>query len=462
MLEGAAARRPATGLAVSWRYQRRSLYAERGGVLTFEGVDPLTGLPVLIYRFVGAPQAALRHLESENIPGLLGIAKDGEFTQVAVAYSRDYRPLASPSQLAPAIVLRDSARALRDAAEAGVLHGDICPARFLASATHLLLEGFGIPWQLDDGEYRAPELRNEASYAGDVYAWAKSLLSLGLALSERQRELLARCLHEDPEVRPTAEAIYRALTAELDALAPSLDAPAGDALAELDGALSARELKEEFDLDDFDEPAALSAVFAPKAPADAAEPDPLVIISDPGRRVAAPPQAREGSFVKTLPPGATYRPGSAAHDVPPGKFIVPEPPAVVAKKPRQWRNVLRLVAIALVAVAVVVLIVLQRQATPAVAPAGASVTNYIVEVIIEPVNLPPVGLYVVSAPEGTRTPAGAQIGSYQPGRSQIVLDRAGEWRFQVRFEDRASEVVALQLPEERSLRFTLAEEEATP
>jgi hypothetical protein len=31
---------------------------------------PLTGLPVLIYRFPGSPMPALNELESENIPGM--------------------------------------------------------------------------------------------------------------------------------------------------------------------------------------------------------------------------------------------------------------------------------------------------------------------------------------------------------------------------------------------------------
>lgn len=508
---------------MTWRYQRQSLYAERGNVLTYEGIDPLTGLPVLIYSFPGQLDAALRHLESENIPGLLAVASEGELTQVAVAYSREYQPLLSPPQIAVHTLLLDSARALRDAAEAGVLHGDIRPVRFLASPTHLLLEGFGIPWPPEASSYRAPELTGAASYAGDVYAWAKSLLELDLRLSSRQKRVLEACLHENPDERPTASELYTTLEAEpSESVRPELTADtleltfdtgvmaAGETVGsaaspefaelglalEAQAASSAAPLAEsapldtlhldapprpkapepDFDIDGFDDPSPLGVVFTPRSPeVEASEPEPLVIMSDPGRKPAAqraqaaPSSASEGGFVKTLPPGATYRPGATVHDAPPGRFKEPELKAEVKQSPRQWRNLLRFVAILMVAAAVAVLVFLQRQQTqPTVAtPGGASVSNYIVEVIIEPANLPPVGLYVVSAPEGTRTPAGAQVGSYQPGRNQIVLDRPGNWQFQVRFEDRASDVVALQLPEQRSLRFTLAppaepEEESTP
>lgn len=509
---------------MNWRYQRQSLYAERGNVLTYEGIDPLTGLPVLIYSFSGTLDPALRNLESENIPGLLAVITEGELTQVAVAYSREYQPLLSPPQIATHTLLLDSARALRDAAEAGVLHGDIRPLRFLASPSHLLFEGFGIPWRPDDTSHRAPELTNGASYAGDIYAWAKSLFELNLTLSSRQKRVLEACLHQDPNERPTAGELYTTLEAEpSEAISPKLTAdtleltfdeevmgegsigssaspefvslgldleaqpqeasiPLDDTDDELEGDEDAPVIvkrnttEPSFDIDDFDDAPTMGAVFT--APAEASEPDPLVIMSDPGKRAVVPspvtvsksPKASEGGFVKTLPPGATYRPGATIHDAPPGKFKEPKSkPEKKAAQPRHLRNLLRFVAILMVAAAVAVLVFLQRQQTQPTAstPGGASVANYIVEVTIEPANLPPVGLYVVSAPEGTRTPAGAQVGSYQPGRNQIVLDRPGNWQFQVRFEDRASDVVALRLPEERSLRFTLApptepEEESAP
>ena len=112
------------------RYQRQSLYSNERGVMTYEGVDPLTGLPVLIYEFEGVIPRGLENLESENIPGLLDTASEDGKAQAVIAYSRKYQPLAQPLAVTSQTLLLDSARALRDAASAGILHGDIKPERF--------------------------------------------------------------------------------------------------------------------------------------------------------------------------------------------------------------------------------------------------------------------------------------------------------------------------------------------
>ena len=192
------------------RYQLRSVQAERGGVTTHEGVDPLTGLPVLVYRFPGQPGPGLRDLESENIPGLLHIDSENGGTEVAVAYFKEYKPLEKPLSVAVSTLLLDSARALKDAARAGVVHGDIYPSRFLASRDHVLVEGFGVPWWVQDNAYRAPEA--EASFAGDVFAWAKSLLELAKGrLDGATLSLLTSCLNADPRERPAASELYATL-----------------------------------------------------------------------------------------------------------------------------------------------------------------------------------------------------------------------------------------------------------
>ncbi len=195
------------------RYQLRAVLAERGGVTTHEGVDPLTGLPVLAYRFSGTPAPGLRDLESENIPGLLHVdtsdAADDK-TEVVVAYFKEYQPLEQPLSVSVSTLLADSARALKDAAQAGVVHGDLYPGRFLASRDHVLLEGFGVPWQARESAYRAPEA--EASFAGDVFAWAKSVLELAKGrLDGATLSLLTSCLHADPAERPAASELYAAL-----------------------------------------------------------------------------------------------------------------------------------------------------------------------------------------------------------------------------------------------------------
>ena len=195
------------------RYQLRAVRAERGGVTTHEGVDPLTGLPVLVYRFSGQPRPGLRDLESENIPGLLGVdtsdAEDDK-AEIVVAYFKEYQPVEKPLSVSPTTLLLDSVRALKDAAQAGVVHGDVCPARFLASRDHVLLEGFGVPWSVPESAYRAPEA--EVGFAGDVFAWAKSVLELAKGrLDGATLSLLTSCLHADPLERPAASELYATL-----------------------------------------------------------------------------------------------------------------------------------------------------------------------------------------------------------------------------------------------------------
>ena len=191
------------------RYQVRTLHAQQGDVTTYEGIDPLTGLPVLIYQFRGRAAAGLRDLESENIPGLLEIDVNGNDTQVVVAYFKDYRPVSQPLSVPVETLLLDSARALSDAAEAGVIHGDIRPERFLASRDHVLLEGFGVPW-LPESSYQPPE--GTVSFAGDVYALAKSLLELGEgSLSEGATAALNASLAERASERLSAAELYSAL-----------------------------------------------------------------------------------------------------------------------------------------------------------------------------------------------------------------------------------------------------------
>ena len=94
---------------VALRYQRQNLYGEGAGVKTHEGLDPLTGLPVLIYEFAGKPDPALSDLESENIPGVLDTLEEGGQGQVVVAYSRGYTPAAKPLGMPSRVFLLESA-----------------------------------------------------------------------------------------------------------------------------------------------------------------------------------------------------------------------------------------------------------------------------------------------------------------------------------------------------------------
>ena len=190
------------------RYQRQKLLTDHAGVKTYEGIDPLTGLPVLIYVFKGKPHLLLTEMESENIPGVLASQNEGQLNYVVVAYVKGYKIAKAPLEMGRLEFLIDSVRALKDAAEIGVLHGDIRPERFWLSSDHVLIEGFGLPWVTELSPYSPPE--KLSSFAGDVYSWAKSALELADP-PQVARQLLESCLIPQPNLRPSAEQLYEAL-----------------------------------------------------------------------------------------------------------------------------------------------------------------------------------------------------------------------------------------------------------
>jgi serine/threonine protein kinase len=193
---------------VALRYQRQKLLEDHAGVKTYEGVDPLTGLPVLIYAFADKPHLLLNELESENIPGVLASQNELQQNYVVVAYAKGYKVASRPLEMDSLDFLIEGARALKDAAEIGVLHGDLRPERFWISKDHVLVEGFGLPWLPEESPYEPPE--QLSSFAGDVYSWAKSALELSHP-PPTAKHLLESCLVPQPNLRPSAEQIYTAL-----------------------------------------------------------------------------------------------------------------------------------------------------------------------------------------------------------------------------------------------------------
>jgi len=211
------------------RYRPQELLFERGGVKTFSGRDPLNGLPVRIYQFQGEPTARPNDLTSEHIPTILSATFQEGRGQVVTIFSRAHKPLQGPvaADEVPSLLV-ETARALHDAAKAGVVHGDLRPERILHADGHYLVEGYGVPWEVDPSEYSPPERIGGASYAGDVFSWAMTVRSLaGPHLSGALRDLLSTCLSAEPQARPKA----RELLGRLEAYpwdAPPADVPPYD------------------------------------------------------------------------------------------------------------------------------------------------------------------------------------------------------------------------------------------
>ncbi|MCA9836872.1 MAG: protein kinase family protein [Trueperaceae bacterium] len=434
---------------MSFRYQIQTLYAEKKGVKTFEGVDPITGLPVLIYEFQGDPRTNLERLESENIPGILEIDRSS-LTRLVVAYSKRYKAVTKPFRIAKSMLLIESARALRDAARAGIVHGDIRPERFLSTQDHVLLEGFGIPWIATENPYRAPETKG-ANFKDDIYAWAKSILDIVSGeLSDAHSALLTQCLVANPNERLDAESLYESLNhlGKHDAIANKT---------------SVHNFELSFDENSMTNPGFQEATV-PASLVNAARSGGAAVGKAQVLEEKAKPPEEEKTFIKNLPPGAVYKTGESYSGPDQHRIKLEQDLAELrselaadnsGRRRRTFMIVGLIVAVLLLAGLALYRPLLSPRTSQAQASNLGSVTQYIVVFNIEPTDLPPVDIIVVSSPEGSARPDNSLLGRYRPGSNQIALNKEGVWQFQGRFEDRLSEVVSLQLPEQRSLNITI-------
>ncbi len=438
---------------MSFRYQKLNLYAERKPVKTFEGVDPLTGLPVLIYEFQAAPRNKLELLESQNIPGILDI-EVADTSLVAVAYSKRYKTVTRPFRIPKHTLLLDSARALRDAARAGIVHGDIRPDRFLSTQDHVLLEGFGMPWGVIDNPYRAPETKYP-NLSDDVYAWAKSILDLVSGdLSDAQSSLLTQCLLANPNDRPDAETLFMTLE---NSVQQNDQKPQPNKQSMNDFHLSFDENSmRTSDFQESAEPASFNNAAEGKA-------------KEAKQEIPVRPEIDttiKSTFIKNPPPGATYKSGEAYPDAHPSKVKLEQDLAALRSdlesgSGRRRRGFLfggLLLAVLALAALALVNQLFNTNALPQAAP-STNVTQYLVRLEVRPASLPPVDIIVLESPSGSTLVANQVLGKYPAGINQVVLDKEGLWRFQARFEDSVSEVITLQLPAERSAVLSIVEEE---
>ena len=480
------------------RYQSQELYLQQSDISCYRGVDPLTGLAVLIYTFPGRPTVAVGGVESENIPGILASSFDDAVGQVVTAYSPHYHPIAQDAVVDDRMVV-EALRAVRDAARTDVVHGDLRSERLLHAQDHVLIEGYGVPWRPVEQDATAPEVAagGEPSLAADVYAIASTLLLLGGDhISNAVRRTLRTGLATDPDDRPTASALFTmvrrvgggAVTSPSRSF-DELTLPTGEASqprgggrgatpADADGArerpsLSATRSDFQLDLDfelDVEADAAGGAEAAPPGPAVVKraagrppgpskgseavdyddEPDPITLHSDPGLDPSrGPSKSKHPTFVKAPPPGATYRAGSLDEAVPPAPIRL-DLPRQERRRRRSWRGPLLLLAV-LVAGGGLAALAFLGQGGLAPAPSASDGANYIVNVQVQPADLPPVDLYVAKSPAGSATPAGTIICR---APCKVVLDRKGDWQFVAQFQGRRSAPADVTLPGQRSVVVT--------
>ncbi len=485
-----SSRPPRAFVSAPSRFQSIERLASHGAVETARGVDTLTGLPVRVYTFPDAPLDAAR-LESEYVPGILASGLHDGGGYVIVAHAADYRPLAR-DRATPELLV-DAAQGLRDAAAAGVPHGDLRPERLLEADGHVLIEGYGVPWQAAGDDRTAPGATTEDRLAADVSAFASAALDFDRGdWPPAMRTALEEARDAEPTERPSAGDLLARLRAALADAPPaqrrgtavalrSLDGITLEAFEEVPGGSGAADLMDEFDFDlrapEPDEAASpagedgttegaddpdplLADDGAPdaKAPASAArgrsprraidDPEPIAINSDPDPDTIRVPD--EGSdrasatspvFVKDVPPGATYRAGDAEESAPPAAFRFESDRG--ASPPRTRRRFVAIAAI--LAVAVVLAIVMLPRGFGPPSDEGPPVL-YTVDIAVEPPTIPRVDLLVVASPAGSAFGPGDVLDSV-PG--QVLLDAEGTWLLRGRFQGRLTETVRLVVPAER-------------
>ena len=437
------------------RYQPQRLFAEHEAVKTFHGLDPLTGLPVLIYKFAGRPTAKVGELKSEAIPTILTSAVEGGRGQLVVAYARGYEPLNRP--VAPqevAGLLRDSATALYDAARTSVIHGDLRPERFLKANDHVMIEGYGVPWTTWDAtsEFSAPERIGGASAPADVFSWARTVQFLaGRHLPDELSEMIGACLNADPKSRPNAETIYKQIVRQ-------------------DERTEKEEQASPFDNLNFAEP---EETFA----------------HNPFVSAYARPERENQRSSGTALQSDAVKTDRAVHQAPesptdddPFGFGGEVDERPLRARARGRRTVL-LIALLIALLVLGALALFNRDTLSAsvseavgnVAGAGLSeriavgmgaalstfagiVTgtgaasqsgSYLIRAEVIPANVQ-AELFVVESPAGSALPSARPI-SIVPGSA--VLDRTGVWRLQAQVDGRLSEIQEVRVPEERTVTF---------
>lgn len=466
------------------RYQRKNIINKEAGVVTIEGLDPLTGLAVLIYEFKGEVSPQLLKLDSENMVGILDI-EEGEKTQVVTAYFKDYRPLRKPLRIDSKTLLLDSARALRDAAKLGIVHGDIKPSRFLGTDKHVIIEGFGIPWTVEKSIYRIDS--ETSGPKADIYAWGRSVLELTRNLPKDVVELLNSCVAVDPDKRPRANKLYSTLFELLKPKKPTLDT------LELD-ATSESEIQRDFDETEklFGERAGYLNIdskdnsnmneVAQVNKAERKLRPPLVNSTMPMRDKPRPdvastreknekrPDIRRAKtkqnakkeankptgFVRDLPPGTRYKKGDS-YTEPRSKSFLDEfdifDENVKNKKPNNRRGFIALMSVFLLAASIGGYSYFKNRQTQVIANEQVS-RHYIVDIEVLPNNLPPVEIVVISSPSGSANKPNTILQTVS-GKQPIVLDKEGVWELQGRFQNSSSEIVRFSLPEDRHVSITM-------
>ncbi|MEZ4630840.1 MAG: hypothetical protein R2880_09065 [Deinococcales bacterium] len=439
----------------SSRYEIEDLLATYGAVSTYRARDTLSDLPVRYYQFIAEPVEGAHQLLSAYIPDILSIRYEHGISHVITAYSASQKGIESPirPEYIEALLL-DSAQALDDACEAGVIHGDIRPERLRFDGGQYLIEGYGVRWELKENKFSAPEKQH--SFAADVYSWAKTMKALlPQSLSSDIEALLQSCLSPKPQERPSAEMLIQELSSIFLMLSFNSKHPAVQALKQT--IMEAQ-------------PSFIDNLFKTELPIKAVE----TKIPEAGKVWAKNAKA-------TIPDAFRITDTMLAESVKEGLGVESQTQAdgyhqAFAKtkqegkkrqdrelsetRPSRWDTIMRLgkhnsprihilaLSLSLTVVAFGGLMWWQRdslrqqEAIPSFTGMPASYPIY-PHIVPDPSNLTGVSFIVVKSPATSRYVMGSEFGySGMP----LALDARGEWQLQARSGQFLSDIVSFDLP----------------
>lgn len=479
-------------MSAAARYHRSEELRRDGDVITSRGIDQITGLAVLIYDFLGPPRARPGRPEVDGILTVLAASFEEGRGALVTAYPSGATLLAPGEAVVDDQFVLQVLATLRDCEQAKLVHGDLNSGRFLWSNGRVLLEGYGVPWGGIAPLRTEEQLR--AGLASDLRSAVLALLELGRnavssevlaalrgASSDRPNVTGAAQLHgvirrlaggavtvpsagfsdlvlptnEDPEPHGNAETQSAPGLESVDlesvdfshlpqAARSGIDFDEQDVAGSLGGApsvsLTRTDMRVEPEVFDSEPPP------PPRTPGPipTADPDPITLTSDPG--LAVPPDRVKGNaesgFVKAPPPGATYRTGNLDESLRAAPIRL-DVRAVTPRRRRAYRGPLLLSLLLIVTVVASYLAVLSQRASRSELVGGA--VGHVVDVRIQPENLPPVSLVVSRSPTGSAYAAGTIIASV-PRR--VRFDANGQWTVHATFQGRRSEPLTFTVPDE--------------
>lgn len=459
------------------RFERGEHYSAAHGVVTHRGVDPVTGLEVLIYDFPGAPTVAPGPAVSEHVLKVLAAdartTAEGERGYLVAAYPSGASLLApGESAVDDRFVLR-ALKGLKEAHARGIAHGAIDESRLLYSLGDVYIEGFGVPWRAGPSGQGADE---RTRLRADVLALADALLALaGDNLSGEVSAALRSARSSNPPM--TAERLHAIvsrlaggavkvpasgfvdMTLPTVPVAPPSEPQRADRPPEPSHDASPRPApaaQPQPPSSPRPTPSAAAPPARPVAAARAEDPDPITINSDAGLRPPSQPSPKDSSpgFVKALPPGAKYRHGNVEEGPRPAPIRLDRQELVLGKPRRAWRGPALLLLILLVAGFGAYLAWRERPAEPTAGP--NPFPSYLVDVTVEPASMPPVDLIVLRSPSGSRYTEGARLSTVP---KNVAFDAAGTWVVYARFLARETPPVTVQVPDDTAVTVVFPPQE---